>query len=58
MVLYFRRLALLLILTSPVVCNVQHDSLFLSVALAGTFPSLFKPVVADLGRVLESDLYW
>ena len=25
---------------------------FLSVALAGTFPSLFKPVVADLGRVL------
>ena len=25
---------------------------FLSVVLAGTFPSLFKPVVADLGRVL------
>ena len=25
---------------------------FLSVALAGTFPSLFKPVVADLGRFL------
>ena len=24
---------------------------FLSVALAGSFPNLFKPVVADLGRV-------
>lgn len=25
---------------------------FLSVALAGTFPALFKPVVADLGRIV------